>query len=86
MGYGAEQGIKGHKQGLYLLIAQAVIDLLSVAARFHYLLIAQYSQLLRQGWLPDTREVFEGADILFALGKLAQEHQPVFVGQEPQQP
>ncbi len=66
-------------------IADAVMDRLGVAPGCQQTGFAHPGQMLRQRGLRQPHPRLQLAHRKFAIGKLAQDHQPVFVSQQPQQ-
>jgi len=60
---------------------EGVIDEFAHSPGIDHALVAQHTQLLRQGWLADTRQRLKLADIALALRQLAEQQQTVFVRQ-----
>ncbi len=62
-----------------VVIGQAVIDRLAVAAGLHHAVVAQTRELLRHGRLPQRQDVLQFGHRPFALSQKAQQEQAVFV-------
>lgn len=69
-----------------IFVGQPVKNVFAFFLRRHQRLLTQHSQLLRQRGLPDTRRILQLADVQTLAGRnLAQQHQPVLVGQRLEQ-
>ena len=67
------------------MVGNAVVDRLTFPPGCNDVVFAQQSQMLRQSRLRQSNTRLDFANLHFAIGKLAQHHQPFFITEQAKQ-